>query len=274
MFHRRPFRRLLIASPLVRHRNFSAEAQALFARFTTPPTSARKTAINNLIVSLKAAGVWAKLDAFYVLAAADAQAARLNWKPAPAFNLSVVGSPTFTADRGYAGNGTTAYLDTGFDPAVAAGNYSQNSAHLAVWNNTSRVQNSTVALGVRNNAQTEFAALLPFTGTTTLARLNSAVGGTPANNASSLGHFIANRSASNAVQIYKDGAAIGSNASASVSLLGGSIFIGGENRVGVGLLSGSTDQFGSDSIGGSLSAGEVAAYRAALLTYMQSVGNA
>ncbi|WP_336802535.1 hypothetical protein, partial [Kaistia sp. MMO-174] len=73
-----------------------------FARLTNQPTTARKKLYNDLIVSLKTAGVWAKLDALYVLAAADAQAARQNLV-ANAYNISASGSPVFTADRGYTG---------------------------------------------------------------------------------------------------------------------------------------------------------------------------
>lgn len=78
---------------------YSPEALALSARFTTPPDTARKTLINNLIVALKAAGVWAKLGAPYLRAAADSQAARQNWL-ANQFNSTPVASPTFASDRG------------------------------------------------------------------------------------------------------------------------------------------------------------------------------
>lgn len=89
-----------------------AEAKALFARMTTPPTNARKAQITKLIRTLKKAGVWAKLDVLYVFAAADSQAALLNWKGAT-FNAVNHGA-AFTADRGFTGDGVDDYLATGY----------------------------------------------------------------------------------------------------------------------------------------------------------------
>lgn len=93
---------------------YGLEAEALFARFTVQPDGARKTLINDLITALKNAGAWALLEGFYVLAAHDEQAGRRNWK-ADAYNLTPFNGPVFTMDRGYTGDGASAYLDTGFD---------------------------------------------------------------------------------------------------------------------------------------------------------------
>lgn len=115
---------------------YSAEAEALFARFTTPATSGRKTLINDLIVALKNAGVWTKYDAFYMCAAETVQAAQRNWV-ADAFNLSEVNAPAFVADRGYTPNGTTSYCDTGFDPTTAPSpKFTQNNAYMGAWHRT------------------------------------------------------------------------------------------------------------------------------------------
>ena len=64
----------------------------------------------------------------WLLAAHDAQAGRLNWIGA-ANDLSVGGSPAFTADRGYQGDGSAAYLASGY---LFPAGY-QDSAHLMVW---------------------------------------------------------------------------------------------------------------------------------------------
>jgi hypothetical protein len=105
----------------------------LVAAMSTPPSAARRTLIQNCIVALQDAGIWDELDVLYLFAAADSQAACLNWK-APASNVAVpTNTPTFTADRGYAGNGTTSYVDTTFAPATHGVNWTQNDASLWVW---------------------------------------------------------------------------------------------------------------------------------------------
>jgi hypothetical protein len=53
---------------------YSAEAQQFFSRISNPDGT-RKALYATMIDALVTAGVWAKLDAFYMLAAADAAAA-------------------------------------------------------------------------------------------------------------------------------------------------------------------------------------------------------
>lgn len=113
---------------------FNPPALALLAAATTAPVTARAAAINTLIRTLVLQGVWGLIDVMYVLAAADSQLAKLNWKnPTGSFNLTAVSSPTFTADRGYTGNGTSSYLSTGYDTSTASIGFSQNSCHLAAY---------------------------------------------------------------------------------------------------------------------------------------------
>lgn len=127
------------------------EAAALIGRMTTPPSDARKLLIDNTIRSLKREGYWDDLDLLCVMAAASAQAAWLNWK-GPAFDLSVVGTPTFTADRGYTGlNTITDYLLSAYTPSLHASALALNSASLSVWNRTGGTANDP-AVGVSDPA--------------------------------------------------------------------------------------------------------------------------
>lgn len=115
---------------------YSAEATAYFAAMSVAPDATRKGHLNTLIAALKTAGVWAKLDALYIMAAHDAQAARVN-AVNPASVATTSGTLTFTTDRGYAGNGTTGYMSTGFNPSTASNpKFTQNSAHMGAWSRT------------------------------------------------------------------------------------------------------------------------------------------
>lgn len=108
--------------------NYCAEALALFARMTVQPDVARKRLINSTIVSMKVAGLWSesKFDGLYIFAAHDAQAARLNWLGSD--SISVPGSPTFTANRGYQGNGSSSYLQA--NPGVT---YAADAGHAGMF---------------------------------------------------------------------------------------------------------------------------------------------
>jgi len=110
---------------------YAEESTALFAAMSSQPTDERKLQIDALIVSMKSTGVWSLLDVFYMFASHDSQAARLNWKNPGTLTATVAaGSPTFTTDRGYTGDGTTAYISTGYDPGVSSLGMAQNSAHV------------------------------------------------------------------------------------------------------------------------------------------------
>lgn len=128
----------------------NAEAEALVARFTTPPNDARKALIDTLVGSLKTAGAWEKMDAFYMTAAADGQAARQNWI-ADQYNLSAFSSPVFTADRGYTPDGASSYLDSGFNPTTAVSpKFTQDSAHMAAWHLTDLANGAGTSFDVGN----------------------------------------------------------------------------------------------------------------------------
>lgn len=247
-----------------------AETTALVARFTTPPTSGRKSQINTLILALKNAGVWAKLDALYVMAAADAQAAQRNWV-ADAYNLTETNAPTFTADQGYTGDGAASYLDTGFNPTSASSpKYVRDSATIGFWSRTS-AQSGTAS----NNGRDMGAATLLGTecrNTTDQLRwaVNSTLGSIgnliSASNTDGSGHFLLNRSASNSIEAYRNGASLGTNSKASTGLPNSNIMIG----KAVSNLS--TRQFAAGHIGQSLNSTEAAAFYNALQTYMTAVG--
>lgn len=85
----------------VRYR-FDSDTDALVARMVSAPSYARKVEIDQLLRALKQAGVWSRLDGLWILAAHTSQAALLNWVQS---NNLTNGGVTFTADRGYAGNG-------------------------------------------------------------------------------------------------------------------------------------------------------------------------
>lgn len=111
---------------------YDPSASALFARMTTQPSGARKTIINNLIVGLKADGIWSLLDVFVVPAAHDSQAGLLNWI-STSFNGTAVNSPTFTADRGFTGDGISMYINSNWIPATNGVNFVQNDASFGCY---------------------------------------------------------------------------------------------------------------------------------------------
>jgi hypothetical protein len=112
---------------------FTTEYKAILDRGTalsyTLPTTTTQQKQNKLLKSMKADGVWAKLDVFYVFAQDGGSAfGTLNWKNPNANQSTLVNSPTFVSNGGFTGNGTSSYIDTNFNPATQGVQYTQNNA--------------------------------------------------------------------------------------------------------------------------------------------------
>lgn len=97
---------------------YDPDAAAYFAAMTVQPDTTRKDLINTLIVNLKSAGVWSKLDWLCLFASHDLQSGLLN-AVSPAKTAIAVNSPSFTADRGLSGDGVTAYIN--YNESVTGG---------------------------------------------------------------------------------------------------------------------------------------------------------
>ena len=124
-------------------RTLETETVALVRRFTTAPTGARIFVIDQTIAGLKNAGLWTKLDCLWFMAAEVADQALTNWISG-SFTMTVNGTPTFTADRGYTGNNSSGYLQTGFNPTTAPSpQFTQNSASYGFYSRTSGSGNGT-----------------------------------------------------------------------------------------------------------------------------------
>jgi hypothetical protein len=93
----------------------------------TLPSASQKIKQNALLVSLKAAGVWTKLDTFAIFANdGGSNFGLIDWKRLALY--TAVNSPTFTTNQGFTGNGTSSYIDTNFNPATSGTNYVLNDA--------------------------------------------------------------------------------------------------------------------------------------------------
>lgn len=246
---------------------YQAESLTLFAAMTSVPTVGRKRQINALIVALKAAGVWTQLDLLYVLAAADSQAARLNWVSPATFTLNPVSAPTFTADRGYAGDGAASYLDTAWDPATNATKLTQNSAHIGSFT----ISNNTVIGGDFGSGTSNFLAVRARTQAGAIIRANCSatqlVGLAGQGPAVPPVYVMGNRQNDAANQIlYRNGVLETSAAGASAALTTIDLNIGRVNSVFT------PRQVGACHVGGALTDPQAAAVYAALHTYMIAVG--
>ena len=188
---------------------FDADYQAVLDQASslgyTAPSAAQQTLQNTLVTDLKTAGVWDKLDVFYVFATdGDSDYATLNWKTPTSFQTTKVNSPTFTTNQGYQGDGSSSYLDTNFNPnthSTASSQYSIGAGGYQFQKPTSTYDN---IIGTDNGAN-DILVATKFTTEQPFYRVNDAQSFRPSF-VTSVGFYGVSRSASNRIDaILPDG---------------------------------------------------------------------
>jgi hypothetical protein len=100
----------------------------------TLPSESQQLLQNKLVVDLKNAGIWSKLDTFAVFATdGNSDFALIDWIRLT--DYTAVNSPSFTTNEGFMGNGTSSYINANFNDTNVI-NYSQNAASIGVYCHT------------------------------------------------------------------------------------------------------------------------------------------
>ncbi len=101
---------------------------------------------DTMICGMVTDGTWAALDALYIFAAPTQTIANMNLVSS-SYTITPHGGITFTANSNYQSDGSTGYLDTGFNPNTAGGHFSQNAASLGSYVLAANANNNLVDLG-------------------------------------------------------------------------------------------------------------------------------
>ena len=214
----------IIASQIA---SFDADAVAFFGRVTTAGGSlsaTEKAAVNQLVLDLKANSLWTPMKAIYPMVGASAAACAQNLKSS-SFTGSFTSGWTF-ASTGVTPNGTSAYMNTNFNASTQLTNL---NTHLSFYSRTNQYpysgSNNQTALG---------AAVSPTYLPLFLLELNAT--GANANafgvymndyntgflrvaHTDTRGFIFGNRTASNVLNMFRNGTKIGSNTSITSQVL-------------------------------------------------------
>lgn len=243
-----------------------SSASQLISAMNVAPDSTRQALISSLWATVY--GLKDKLDAFYVFAAHDKQATYLNWlgQQYPAFWVESPTANTFTANVGYLSGTNNNFMLSDFSPSEVGAKYSKDDAMLGFWSVTANTQSQVDAFagaGVSaTNAQDYVNA---YSGA---ARINASSGGVGTAPTDSTGLFIAQRTNSTTVSLYRNTALVAQSAAAS------STDLANEN-MSFGSYAGGTRsqrQLGAAFIGKSLTSGEMSSLYTALQTYLTAIG--
>lgn len=228
-------------------------------------SDARKTIVNTLIVGLKADSIWTKLDRLWPFAAENEGSALTDLV---ARELATNNSAAFTADQGYTGNGSSAYIDSNFVPGSGSPNFAQNSACFFAWNNTSGTDAGGLAGYSSASGLNDIRIFPEFSDTNSYWNINDATGVSLAWDGRT-GLYLLNRSASNAASYDVNGSEIDTDANASDAPSATFSFVALQAGGGSGFTSRQCSCLG---FGAGLSSGERADIFTRLRTYMDAVG--
>ncbi|MDX5332099.1 MAG: hypothetical protein LPK04_12970 [Caulobacteraceae bacterium] len=240
-------------------RALSPDTEAVIAAMTSPPSAARSALMDNLIAALKACGAWGRFDGFFVLAAHEGQAGRVNWAAPEGPGLTPVNSPAFHVDSGYEGDGVTSYLDTG--QRQGEGRYQAQDHHAGLW--AASETGSGTAWGNSRNR------IIPLSGGA-LSTRSSATAGASTLVASGRGHSAFSRTGADRYRVFKDGVLAGTPEIAAAAAVSQPFILLGYGTAGEPS-SLSRWRIGAAHFGAALDDAAMAGTAAALARYMEGL---
>jgi len=249
---------------------FTAVQAPIILRLPTEPNSTDLGYYTTLIDALNTAGLLAKLDALFILAAPTSDNALTNLIQRP-FGLTVNGSPTFTAYRGYTFNGSNTYLESGFNQTKASTQFTPNakwqlnSAAYFVWPLSTAATGA--ALGSGNTGTSTRTTFYPALTGNYQAYINSTTV-TAGASANTSGLWLVSRTASNSVSVYRNGGLLTTAAPVQNGFDNGSMSIGYGDQ-GSSFFNG---QIAAAGWGSSLSGTDSTNLYNALFAFLHSVG--
>jgi len=187
-------------------------------------TTTEQNATKTLVADLKANSLWTLMKAIYPMVGASAAACAQNLKSS-SFTGTFTSGWTF-ASTGATPNGTSAYMDTTFNPSVSG---SLNSGHISIYLRTNSLGTPCCDIGCFNGSNSGVNIYSRFSNTQ-LGRINEDDANIIATTTSS-GFNFATRLSSTVKKIGKNSTLTSFNTS-SVSLVNVNITIGCLNNNG------------------------------------------
>lgn len=253
---------------------FDTDYQAVLTQATslgyTLPDSIGQVAGNNFVLALKAAGIWSKLDAFWVYATTgDQNFASLNWKNPSLYQHTLSGTFSFRSKGGLTPSSATSHIVTNWNPSTNGVQYTQDNASRSVYVTTSSLASATPVSALDGNTTANVNSIRNVV--TTAYRINSVTNGTANADLQGGGLKTINRVDASTINIYSGNTLILTDtANTSVTMTSSSQLVGRSGALY------STAEFGFYAVGSDLSSfnsqlvSAVKAYMAAINTTFDS----
>ena len=249
---------------------YDADAQAFFDRVTTAGgtlSTTEKTATNQLVLDMKAAGIWSAMRAVYPMVGASAAACAQNLKSS-SFTGTFTSGWTF-ASTGVTPNGTSAFFNTALNTLT---NLTTTSTHLSVYvRNNPNAGSAYDLANATNSGMTTDPTYLITRYTSSLAYLGIADVnyGTTSASLDSRGFWSGGTNGSRAQILYKNGSSIATG-TGSGSFANNNLYLGAANGGGTPVFF-SDKQFAFCSIGDGLNGTQASNFYTAVQAFQVSL---
>jgi hypothetical protein len=246
--------------------SYDTDAQAFFTATGITDTT-QKSAVNQLVLDLKSYNIWTKMKAVYPMVGGSSTTHKYNLVNSAdsdaAFRISFSTGWTHSS-TGATPNGS-AYADTFLTPSTSL---SLNSTHVSYY---SRVNSNATEIEVGVASSSTAATILEIRTTgVTYYRVNSAVAYVTYTDSNSLGFYVANRTASNVINGWKNGTKVGTATTLSTSLPSVKLYLAALNNSG-NAQNYSTKQCAFASIGDGLTDTEAANFNTAVQAFQTTL---
>ena len=219
-----------------------------------------------LFTSIVSNNLWDKIQQFYPILGGTGSASAIEGKSALS-KITWNGGMSFTSN-GAKSNGSNAYGNIAYNENDDA---TLNDQHISFYSNQN-ISSDGFLMGLVNGGNATGMYAYDSSGDAG-ARITSAAWSVDTTDTDSLGHYFANRSASNSQKLYKNGVEEATSTTASTSKQNGNYYVFARNNIA----SGSADAYRNArcafiSIGKSLTAGEVSTLSTIVNTFNTNLG--
>lgn len=229
------------------------------------------TAINQLVINLKAANIWTKMKAIYPMVGLNSTTYKFNLKNPidsnAAYRLAFFGGGTFSAN-GYHPGGVNGYADTFLNSSL---NLNMNNAHLSYYSRTQTISTTQSDIGNNVNAP-PMTAFIASTNTINVGYYGDSTFSTTQTISDKRGFVISSRTSPTSLKLYNNGSLTntqtGTNTTSPPNL---NLFIGARNNSNTADVY-STKELAFASIGDGLTDAEALAFYNAVQTFNTTLG--
>ena len=211
---------------------FDADAQAFFNRVTAAGGTlsvTEQTATNQLVLDMKAAGIWTSMRAVYPMVGASAAACAQNLKSS-SFTGSFTSTGVTYSSNGITLNGSSGYMNSTIIPNT---NLQLDSVHLSAYirNNTA----SGGAMGCSDTSLSNGLYLNPrYTSNQQFSRSNSNSGGGQTN-MNSVGFWLSSRVSSTTFKVFQSNTTFANETITTTGRSANPIFVGAVQLANLGI---------------------------------------